>query len=103
MVGLLPFSAVTVFEGEFRQSTRTPTRAKEKLDARPELSSFIDYLAKVGQAGRRFGAILDEDKLRRVLARMLDENEFLSAYGIRSLSRYHESHPYVVHVRRPGI
>ena len=42
-------------------------------------------------------SILDETKLRRVLAKMLDENEFLSAYGIRSLSRYHAEHPYVIH------
>src|SRR5262249_45704677 len=48
-------------------------------------------------AGRRVGAILDENKLRRVLAKMLDENEFLSPYGIRSLSRYHADHPYVFH------
>jgi hypothetical protein len=50
---------------------------------------------KTGYAGRRLGAILDETKLRRVLARMLDEREFLSPYGIRSLSRYHANHPYV--------
>ena len=42
-------------------------------------------------------SILDETKLRRVLAKMLDENEFLSPYGIRSLSRYHADHPYVFH------
>ena len=42
-------------------------------------------------------AVLDEAKLRRVLAKMLDENEFLSPYGIRSLSRYHADHPYVFH------
>jgi hypothetical protein len=44
------------------------------------------------------GAILDETKLRRVLAKMLDENEFLSAYGLRALSRYHADHPYVFRV-----
>jgi hypothetical protein len=46
--------------------------------------------------GRRLGSILDETKLRRVLAKMLDENEFLSPYGLRSLSRYHAEHPYVI-------
>jgi hypothetical protein len=51
---------------------------------------------KLGVAGRRLGAILDETKLRRVLAKMLDEREFLSPYGIRSLSRYHADHPYVI-------
>src|SRR5262249_52810523 len=46
---------------------------------------------------RRLASILDEAKLRRVLAKMLDEKEFLSPYGIRSLSRYHALHPYVFH------
>jgi hypothetical protein len=44
------------------------------------------------------GSILDEAKLRRVLAKMLDEGEFLSDYGIRSISRFHEQHPFVFHV-----
>jgi hypothetical protein len=38
------------------------------------------------------------DRLRRILAKMLDENEFLSSYGIRSLSKFHEQHPYVFQV-----
>ena len=53
---------------------------------------------QTGHAGRRLGAILDETKLRRVLAKMLDENEFLGAYGLRALSRYHADHPYVFRV-----
>jgi hypothetical protein len=52
---------------------------------------------KRGVAGRRLGSILDETKLRRVLAKMLDESEFLSPFGLRSLSRYHADHPYVIH------
>ena len=52
---------------------------------------------KLGVTGRRLASILDEAKLRRVLAKMLDEKEFLSEFGIRSLSRYHAEHPYVIH------
>jgi hypothetical protein len=53
---------------------------------------------KPGVNGRLMASILDEKRLRRVLARMLDENEFLSPYGIRSLSRYHAAHPFVFRV-----
>jgi hypothetical protein len=99
MVGLLPLCAVAVFEGEFRKKyPEVMERLKGFIQARPELRTFIHDPAKVGQADRRLGAILDETKLRRVLAKMLDENEFLSPYGIRSLSRYHAEHPYVFRV-----
>src|SRR5262245_26395892 len=99
MVGLLPLCAVTVFEGEFRKKyPGIMERLRDFLQARPELVTFIHDPAKAGHAGRRLGAILDETKLRRVLAKMLDEREFLSPYGIRSLSRHHADHPYVLHV-----
>jgi len=65
------------------------------ISARPELRAFIHDPAKLGSSKRFMTAILNEDKLRRVLAKMLDENEFLSPYGIRSLSRFHADHPYV--------
>ena len=51
-----------------------------------------------GQTGRPLLALLDEKKLRRVLSRMLDEREFLAPGGIRSLSRHHLDHPYVLHL-----
>jgi hypothetical protein len=96
MVGLLPLCAVAVFEGEFRKKyPDVMERLKSFLDARPELVSFIHNPGTPGPSGRRLGSILDENKLRRVLAKMLDENEFLSPYGIRSISRYHAEHPYV--------
>ena len=57
----------------------------------------------MNSAGRTIAALVDADRLRRILSRMLDEQEFLSPYGIRSVSRWHEQHPYVVHVRREGI
>jgi hypothetical protein len=99
MVGLLPLCAVTEFDG--RLLAKYPElghRFQTFLDSRPELRAFIHDPAKPGYAGRRLGAILDEAKLRRVLATMLDEREFLSPYGIRSISRYHAEHPYVFHL-----
>ena len=96
MVGLLPLCAVTVFEGEVREKyPETTKRLRNFIEARPDLMTFIHDPTQEGVAGRRLGAILNETKLRRVLATMLDENEFLSPYGIRSLSRFHAEHPYV--------
>ena len=96
MVGLLPLCAVTAFDGrllamypEFRM------RFRKFLEARPELRAFIHDPSRVGEADRRLAAILDEPKLRRILTRMLDEQEFLSPFGIRALSRHHLDHPYV--------
>jgi hypothetical protein len=66
------------------------------LESRPELLSAIHDPLKPGVAGRRLGSVLDETRLRRVLAKMLDENEFFSPYGLRSLSRYHLEHPYAI-------
>jgi hypothetical protein len=99
MVGLLPLCAVTVFEGQLR--ARFPEvfeRFQRFLAARPELVAMIHDPAKPGHAGRLLGSVLNEARLRRVLATMLDENEFLSPYGIRSLSRHHAEHPYVLRV-----
>jgi hypothetical protein len=99
MVGLLPLCAVTVFEGEFRKKYPEITKKFQGfLEARPELKTFIHDPTKPGCADRRLGAIMDEIKLRRVLARMLHEKEFLSPYGIRALSHYHAEHPYVFNV-----
>ncbi|MBI5757985.1 MAG: glucosidase [Planctomycetales bacterium] len=99
MVGLLPLCAATVFEGELiKKYPEVGVRLKNFLDARPELFAFIHDPRQFGHAGRRLASILDETKLRRVLAKMLDENEFLSPYGLRALSRYHAEHPYEFHV-----
>jgi Glycosyl hydrolase family 63 C-terminal domain len=97
MVGLLPLCATTSFEpGLLAKYPEIGERLGWFLEARPELCTLIHDPRKVGVAGRRLAAILDETKLRRVLAKMLDEKEFLSPFGIRSLSRYHADHPYVI-------
>jgi hypothetical protein len=99
MVGLLPLCAATIYEGEIvRLYPDIAARLNWFLESRPDLSAMIHDPRKPGVAGRTLGSILDETKLRRVLSKMLDENEFLSPYGIRSLSRYHADHPYVFKV-----
>jgi hypothetical protein len=99
MVGLLPLCAVTVYDG--RLQSKAPAhmeRLRKFLAARPELRAFIHDPVQRGFNDRQMGAVLNETNLRRVLSRMLDENEFLSPFGIRSLSRFHAEHPYVYYV-----
>jgi hypothetical protein len=99
IVGLLPLCAATVFDGLILTKYPEMTeRMKTFILARPEVIATIHPPHKEGVAGRRLASILDETKLRRVLARMLDEDEFLSPFGIRSLSRYHADHPYIFRV-----
>jgi hypothetical protein len=96
MVGLIPLCAATAFDGQLlAKRPEIAERFKAFMDARPELRATQHDMLKTGCNGRHLFAVLDEAKLRRVLATMLDENEFLSPYGIRSLSRYHADHPYV--------
>lgn len=99
MVGLLPLCAATVFDGQvFAKYPELRQRMHRFLATRPEVCASIHDPVKPGLHDRRLASILDETKLRRVLARMLDENEFLSPYGLRSLSRYHQDHPYILQV-----
>src|SRR5262245_25725768 len=96
MVGLLPLCAATIFDGQLVKQNPEMTRSMESfIRARPEVIATIHPPHKPGVSGRLLASVLDEKKLRRVLARMLDEKEFLSPHGIRSLSRYHADHPYV--------
>ena len=99
MVGLLPFCAVTVFEGELlRKYPELKDQVIASIESRRELFGMIHDPAKLGCADRTLAAVLDETRLRRVLAKMLDENEFLSPHGIRSLSRYHEAHRFELRI-----
>ena len=102
MVGLLPLCATTVIEPWQRERVPRATNILfERLQRMPELRESIHPTGPghLGFAGRGIAALVNPDRLRRILTRMLDENEFLSAYGIRALSRYHADHPYVVQVQ----
>ena len=96
MVGLLPLAAVAIFEEGTLE--KLPTARKNILDfmeRHPELSANLHMPSTPGLAGRRLLSTVNEGKLRRILARMLDENEFFGPHGIRALSRYHLDHPFV--------
>jgi hypothetical protein len=99
IVGLLPLCAVTVFEGEFlARYPEMGDHLRRFVEARPELTTFIHDPLKRSLENRNLASVLDETRLRRVLSKMLDEKEFLSSYGIRSLSRHHADRPYLFRV-----
>jgi len=100
MVGLLPLCATTVTETWQRERVpATMARIQERLRRMPELAATM-HPTGAGHLGvneRGIIALLTPERLRRILTKMLDENEFLSPYGIRALSRFHADHPYVFH------
>ena len=102
MVGLLPLCATTVVERWQRERVPNLTaRLLERFRRMPELRESIHATGpgQFGVADRGILALVNESRLRRILSRMLDENEFLSPYGIRALSRHHAEHPYVFSVQ----
>jgi hypothetical protein len=100
LVGLLPLCASTVFEpGMVARHPRILELVEVFRKRHPDVLEHLGASEQMqGHGGRRLLATLKKDKLERVLRYMLDENEFFGPYGIRSLSRYHESHPFVFHV-----
>jgi hypothetical protein len=102
MVGLLPLCATTVIEPWQRDLVPGVTATlRNLLERMPELKEGIHPTGPghLGYGERGIAALVNPDRLRRILARMLDENEFLSPYGIRALSKFHKDHPFVVNVQ----
>jgi hypothetical protein len=99
MVGLIPLFAVETLEPDLIGQLHGFRRRMEWfIENRPDLTNNVACMETPGKGERRLLSILDADQLRRVLKVMLDESEFLSPYGIRSVSRYHRDHPYVFSV-----
>jgi hypothetical protein len=88
---------VTLDPGTLERLPNFARRLNWFVDNRPELKVGVACMETPGLEARRILAILDAERLRRVLAVALDEAEFLSPYGIRSLSKIHQSRPYVAH------
>jgi hypothetical protein len=96
LVGLLPLAATAVLPADLRERLpRFFEQAQWFLEQHPYTAATITVPLEVGAGGSRILSLINPDKLRRILHYMLNENEFLSPYGIRSLSRYHADHPYV--------
>ncbi len=99
MVGLIPLFAVATIEPDILDALPDfRKRLQWFIENRPDLTGNINCARTPGQGERRLLAVVYRDHLERVLKFMLDENEFLSRYGIRALSRYHQDCPYVLEV-----
>jgi len=97
MVGLIPLFAVETLEPELL--ARLPDfhrRLEWFVDNRPDLTSNLASMTTPGRGKRRLLSIASPDKLRSILKYMLDEAEFLSPFGVRALSRFHQANPYVL-------
>jgi hypothetical protein len=98
-VGLVPLFAVTALDANLLDSLpRFRRRMEWFIKYRPHLVENIGSLAKPGRDGRRLLSLVNREQLERAMQRMLDPGEFLSDYGLRSLSKYHEQHPYTFDV-----
>jgi hypothetical protein len=98
LVGLLPLCATTVIDDRQRKSVpRAVAGMRKRLQRMPEILDAIHHTGpgNFGVAERGIMALVNEERLRRILTRMLDENEFLGPHGIRSISRFHEQNPYI--------
>ncbi len=98
LVGLLPLCATTVVEPWQRQRVpKIEAHVRERIRRTPELMRGIHRTGDgaLGYGDRGILAVVNEERLRRILEKMLDEQEFLSPYGIRALSRVHDRKPYV--------
>jgi len=102
MVGLLPLCASTVIEAWQRELVpQALVELMRRLRRMPELQKSMHPVGPghFGVAERGILALVNPERLRRILTKMLDENEFLGPHGIRALSKFHEQHPYVFNVQ----
>ncbi len=97
MVGLIPLFAVETLRPELLAKVpEFKARMEWFLEYRPDLARLVSRFHEPGKGERRLVSLVRAHRMKRVLSRMLDESEFLSDYGVRALSKYHEEQPYVL-------
>jgi len=97
LVGLMPLFAVEVLQEEVMVALKGfNARLKWFLQYRPDLANLVSRWTETGIGERHLLSLLRGHRMKRLLYRMLDEQEFLSDHGVRSLSRYHREHPFVL-------
>jgi len=95
LVGIIPLLAVEILEDSvIDKLSGFKKRLNWFLRERKDLARTISYMEKDGLSGHRLLAVPSRDRLASVLKYVFDENEFLSPYGVRSLSKIHDKHPY---------
>jgi hypothetical protein len=100
MVGLMPLFAVEVLQEEVMEALKGFNgRLKWFLQYRPDLANLVSRWTETGIGERHLLSLLRGHRMKRLLLRMLDEQEFLSDYGVRSLSRYHREHPFALEAK----
>ena len=96
MVGLIPLFAVEILEPELLEKVPDfRSRLEWFLNYRPDLAALVSRWGDKGRGQRRLLSLLRGHRMKRLLARLLDETEFLSPHGVRALSKAHEREPYV--------